>query len=307
MVGGFITSRQDVRLTEIDDVLIPLVCKILKVIVTILGILFIAEAYGLESTSVLTTLGIGGLAVAMAARDTIANLFGSITVLFDRPFRIGDWICVGDIDGTVERVGFRSTRVRTFYNSVISIPNSRLVDTHVDNYGQREYRRIKTQVSVTYDTPPDKIEAFCEGIRELIRLHPYTRKDYYHVYLNQFASSSLDILLYTFVKVPDWATELRERHRLFLDIIRLAERMDIEFAFPDPDAATCSEGRPPRGRRCLRGPRTSSNHGQDQAAELFAERYGEGPVLIPPVQIDSTPRSRARKAREEARGDGKPS
>ena len=87
-------------------------------------------------------------------------------------------------------------------------------------------------LGVQYDTTPEQVEAFCEGIRELIRRHPYTRKDYYHVYLNQFGSSSLDILLYCFVECPDWSVELREKHRLFLDIIELAQRLGVSFAFP---------------------------------------------------------------------------
>ena len=102
----------------------------------------------------------------------------------------------------------------------------------MDNYGRRKYRRWKTHVSITYDTPPEKIDAFCEGIRELIRVHPYTRKDYYQVWLHQFAASSFDVLVYVFHEAPDWTTELRERHRLMLDIIRLAKHLGVEFAFP---------------------------------------------------------------------------
>jgi MscS family membrane protein len=98
--------------------------------------------------------------------------------------------------------------------------------------GSRRYRRIKTTLTLTYDTPPAKVEAFCEGVRELIRTHPYTRKDYFHVYLNDFSASSIDVMLYCFVETPDWATELRERHRLLADILRLAESLQVEFAFP---------------------------------------------------------------------------
>jgi MscS family membrane protein len=122
--------------------------------------------------------------------------------------------------------------VRTFYNSLVTIPNGNLVRAVVDNYGQRRYRRWSTHINITYDTKPDTIESFCEGIRELIRLHPYTRKDYYQVWLHQFGAHSLDVLLYVFWKVPDWQTELRERHRLMGDIIRLADRLGVEFAFP---------------------------------------------------------------------------
>ena len=162
----------------------------------------------------------------------IAILFGSFTVLIDRPFEVGEWVVTNEIEGTVESVGFRSTRIRTFYDSVITLPNSLLTTTSVDNMGSRKYRRVKTFLGVQYDTTPEQMDAFCEGVRELIRRHPYTRKDYYHVYFNQFSDSSLNILLYCFLDCPDWAIELRERHRLFNDILRLGKQLKIEFAFP---------------------------------------------------------------------------
>ncbi len=218
--------------TKVDDILVPLIRRAVKVVVLAFGILFMAQNLNIDITSLLAGLGIGGLAFALAAKDTVENLFGSVTVLIDRPFQIGDWVVIGDLEGTVEEIGFRSTRIRTFYNSKITVPNSRLVNSSVDNLGEREYRRVKCQIAVQYDTSPDKIEAFCEGIRELIRARPYLRKDYYMVYLNEFADSSLNILLYAFFMTPDWATELRERHRLFVDIVRLAHRLEVEFAFP---------------------------------------------------------------------------
>ena len=102
----------------------------------------------------------------------------------------------------------------------------------VDNYGRRKYRRWSTHLNIAYHTTPEQIDAFCEGIREIIRLHPYTRKDYYQVWMHKFGPHSLDILLYVFFETPDWNTELRERHRLSLDIMRLADRLNVEFAFP---------------------------------------------------------------------------
>ena len=215
-----------------DDLLVPLVRKSLKVFVTAFGLVFIADNLDVNVSSLLAGLGLGGIAIALAAQDTIKNLFGSITVLFDRPFSVGDWVVIEDTEGTVEELGFRSTRIRTFYNSVITLPNATLIDAAVDNYGSRTYRRWKTVLSLTWDTPPDKIEAFCEGARELIRRHPYTRKDYYHVYLNDFGASDLQVLLYMFFNTPDWSTELRERHRLGVDILRLAQALGVSFAFP---------------------------------------------------------------------------
>jgi MscS family membrane protein len=224
-----LASRTESR---VDDILVPLVRRALKIAVLAFGVLFVAQNLDIDITSLLAGLGLGGLAFALAAKDTVENLFGSVTVLIDRPFQIGDWVVIDDLEGTVEEIGFRSTRIRTFYNSVVTVPNSRLVNTAVDNLGARRYRRLKCMIGVQYDTDPERLDAFCEGIRELIRLHPYTRKDYYMVYFNEFSDSSLNVLLYVFFDTPDWATELRERHRLLVDIVRLARRLGVQFAFP---------------------------------------------------------------------------
>ncbi|MEC7501234.1 MAG: mechanosensitive ion channel family protein [Planctomycetota bacterium] len=218
--------------SKFDDLLVQLLSKSLKVFFVCVGVLTAAQAFGLPIAGLLGGMGIGGAAIALASKDTFSNIFGSFTVLADRPFEVGDWVITNHVEGTVEAVGFRSTRIRTFYNSLITLPNSLLTTTSVDNMGARRYRRINTSLGVQYNTTPEQIDAFCEGIRELIRRHPYTRKDYYHVYFNQFSDSSLNILLYCFLECPDWAIELRERHRLFNDILRLAQKLKVDFAFP---------------------------------------------------------------------------
>jgi MscS family membrane protein len=218
--------------TKYDDILIPLLRKTAKVFVIAFGVIYGAQNLQIDIVPLITGLGIGGLAFAFAAKDTVENFFGSVAVILDRPFEEGDWVVIDDVEGTVEELGLRSTRIRTFYNSQVSVPNSILVRAKVDNYGRRRYRRWKTYVGVQYDTPPEKLLAFTEGIRELVRRHPYTRKDYYQVWCNDFNDSSLDILLYVFFEVPDWATELRERERLFVDIVRLADCLGVQFAFP---------------------------------------------------------------------------
>jgi MscS family membrane protein len=232
LLGEFFASKASRTETKFDDLLIPLVRKTIKIFIAIFGLIYIADSLDISIVPLLTGLGIGGVGFAFAAKDTLEHFFGSVTVIADRPFQVGDWVVIGDVEGTVEEVGFRSTRVRTFYNSLVTIPNGNLVRAVVDNYGRRKYRRYSTHINITYDTPPEKIEAFCEGIRELVRLHPYTRKDYYQIWLHEFGAHSLDVLLYVFWQTPDWQTELRERHRLMLDIVRLADRMGVEFAFP---------------------------------------------------------------------------
>jgi MscS family membrane protein len=230
--GAILMQRAERTASKFDDILIPLVRKTLKIFIVALGVFYGAQHLNINIVPLLTGLGIGGLAFAFAAKDTIENLFGSVAVVLDRPFEVGDWVVVGDIEGTIEELGFRSTRIRTFYNSLVTMPNAALVRATVDNYGRRRYRRWKTYIGVQYDTTPEQLLAFTEGIRELVRQHPYTRKDYYQVWANDFADSSLNILVYVFHEVPDWSTELRERERLFIDIVRLADRLGVQFAFP---------------------------------------------------------------------------
>ena len=185
-------------------------------------------------------LGLGGLAFALASKDMVQNLFGSVTILLDRTFAVGDWIIVDGKEGSVESIGFRSTRIRTFYNSMLTVPNSTFITASVDNMGERRYRRLSTKLGLAYETPPDKIEAFCEGVRELVRQHPYMRKDYFHVYFNGYADSALEILVYVFWETPEWSTELRERHRFLLDRGYFDEQMAIPQAWLELGAIAIS-------------------------------------------------------------------
>jgi MscS family membrane protein len=224
-----ITSQTD---SKLDDQLVPLLRKSLKVFVVAVGVLFILQNNGINVTSLLAGLGIGGLAVALAARDTLANFFGSVTIFVDKPFQIGDWVKVGSLEGTVEEVGFRSTRIRTFYNSVITVPNSKLADSEIDNLGLREYRRFKTSINLTYDTTPEQMEAFVEGVKAIVRSTPAIRQDYYEIHFESLGAHSLDVLVYIFFKVPSWSDELQNRHNFLLDVMRLAREIGVEFAFP---------------------------------------------------------------------------
>jgi MscS family membrane protein len=254
IVTALLEARAAGTQNRFDDLLVPLARKSLKVFIAAFGVVFIADTLDVEISSLLAGLGLGGLAVALAAQDAVKNLFGSLMVLIDRPFSVGDWVVIGDHEGTVEEVGFRSVRIRTFYNSLITLPNSNLISSAVDNYGARRYRRWSTRLAIAYGTPPERIDAFCEGIRELVREHPRMWQDNYHVYLSSFGDSALEILLYVFFEVPDWSAELAERHGLALDVLRLADRLEVELAFPtrtvwlhradDPEAAA-GEAAPP--------------------------------------------------------------
>ncbi|HVP12829.1 MAG TPA: mechanosensitive ion channel family protein, partial [Phycisphaerae bacterium] len=235
IVTGLISSLVARTPTRLDDVLVPLARKTAKIVVIVAGLLFILKAMNVDQKTIqnlLAGLGIGGLAFALAAQESLKNFFGSITVVLDRPFQVGDWVKIGSVEGTVESVGLRSSRIRTFYDSEVIVPNSDLITATIDNMGRRRYRRTNCKLSVVYSTTPARLEAFCEGIRELIRRHPHTRKDNYNIWVAEFGPSSIDVLLDCFHEIPDGVSEPEERHRLFLDIIRLADRLGVEFAFP---------------------------------------------------------------------------
>ena len=275
---------------KFDDMLVPLLRRTLKIFILVVGVAFVASRLTEDLWKIVAGMSIGGAILAFAFKDSVENIFGTFTVLLDKPFQLGDWITVGDVDGTVEKVGFRSTRVRTFYNSIITVPNRHFVSSTVDNWGARRYRRITETLGLTYDTPPEKVEAFCEGVRELIRAHPYTRKDYYHVYLNGFGASSLDIMLYCFVETPDWSMELREKHRLFADILRLAGELEVEFAFPSHSVYMV----PPGGQEHQDGPQSDQEGnqlgraaGSRVAAHSLAPFGGDKPGRVKFIQASS--------------------
>ncbi|MEP3388481.1 MAG: mechanosensitive ion channel family protein [Reichenbachiella sp.] len=235
-----LTSVIDVYLTRLvnrtestlDDQLIPIIRKVLRVGVVVIGGLVILDSLDVPILPLLTGLSIGGLAFALAAQDTIKNFFGSFMIFVDKPFQIGDWIVSGDIDGMVEEVGFRSTRIRTFRNSVVSVPNGQLADRTIDNNGLRRLRRFKTTIQIKYDTPPSLIEAFVKGLNRIVKEHPKTNDEKYEIHFNDLGAHSLDILFYIFFEADSWTDELKFRQEILLDVLKLAEHLGVEFAYP---------------------------------------------------------------------------
>ena len=224
-----IAGRND---TNLDNHVVPIIRKVLRVFVIIVGGLFILQNLDVNITALLAGISIGGLALALAAQDTLKNFFGSLMIFIDKPFSVGQWISSGDIDGTVEEVGFRSTRIRTFRNSLTYVPNGKLADSTIDNHGLRQYRRFFMHIAVTYDTPPDLIEVFVEGLRKIVQRNPKTRKDFYIIEFNEMGDFSLKIMFYIFFAVPTWPEELKARHEILIEIVRLAEKLGVRFAFP---------------------------------------------------------------------------
>jgi MscS family membrane protein len=224
-----LTSRTD---TALDDQLVPIIRKSLKTFVAILSFVFIIQNLGYSVASLVAGLGIGGLAIALAAQQTLSNFFGSITILIDRPFAAGDWIETSDLEGVVEEVGFRSTRVRTFGKTQVTVPNSVLANSVINNWSRMPIRRVKMTVGVTYESSAEQMEKAVEGVRELLRAHPEVHQDFFLVYFTDFGGSSLDIFVYYFTQTTVWAEYLRVRQEVNLQIMRLLESLGMEVAFP---------------------------------------------------------------------------
>ena len=219
--------------TTLDDQLVPLLRKTLKVATLIIGGLFVLQNLNFNVTAILTGLSIGGLAFALAAQETIKNIFGSIMIFVDRPFQVGDYVEVRqDVIGIVEEVGLRSTRVRTFEQSLVSVPNGRMADMVIDNMQERFQRQLNTIVRITYDTPPELVQAFVEGIQSIINEHPCTDKNVYYVRFYELTDYSLNILVWCYFQTYYYETELKYREEVLLSIIRLADQMGVRFAYP---------------------------------------------------------------------------
>lgn len=221
--------------STLDDQLVPLAKKLIQALIIISTVLLILGHVGINLTALLAGLSIGGLALAFAAQDSVKNIFGSLMLLLDRSFQIGDQVLIPSIDGiegVIEEVGLRSTRIRTFDNSLISVPNGKLADAAINNLGLRVLRRFKFNLTITYDTPPALIEQFVYGVRELMYLQPLIKADTVNVHLYALESSSLVIRCSCYFETQDFSVELNTRQQLILDILRLADTIGVDFAFP---------------------------------------------------------------------------
>jgi MscS family membrane protein len=232
IIGEVIITSEHLRSRSLDSQLIQLGARFVGLVGAIAYLIHGADMLGLPAYSVLAGLGVGGLAVALAARDSVANLLGSILIMFEKPFRVGHLIRVDGTLGRVEDVGFRSTRIRTLDNSLISIPNNSVVNTKVENLTLRPARRQRFLVQVTYDTAPGKMTTLLEGIRKIITDHPFADSTNFHVRFNDFGDSSLNVLVIVHLTTDDYGLELKYREEILLQIMALVTGMGIDFAFP---------------------------------------------------------------------------
>ncbi|QJT10932.1 mechanosensitive ion channel family protein [Oceanidesulfovibrio marinus] len=221
------------RSASIRGTMLLIIGQIVKILAILAGLVAIANLFNQNSTRIVAALGIGGIALALAGKDTLENIFGTLVIMTTRPFAVGDWILVDQVEGTVEKVGVRSTSIRTFYNSEVTVPNAKFITSPVDNMGRRTWRRYKTFIGVAYDTPIENVNEFVQGLRQIVLDRPTMNKENFHIVVNDFGPWSLNIMVYVFFKTADWAEELKERHRFIMDTLALAETMGISITVPE--------------------------------------------------------------------------
>jgi MscS family membrane protein len=218
--------------TKTDDQLLPIGIKLLKAGIILFGLFHALSLMNVNVTAIIAGVSIGGLALALAAQETIKNFIGSLMIIIDKPFQVGDYIATGDLEGTVTEVGFRTSRIMMIDTSIISIPNGQLADSRVTNLGVRPMRMISMNLGVMYNTPPDKIEEFIEGIKAIVFEHPVMADEPLYVHLREFANSSINVFFRGYIKVLTFPEELVIREQVMFSILRLARRIGVSFAFP---------------------------------------------------------------------------
>ena len=233
VIGGeMLLKRADVTVSKQDDQLIPFAVEVTKVLVIIFAILIaVSTIFKLNVGSLVAGLGIGGLAIALAAKESLENLFGSFTIFFDKPFVVGDLVTIGGATGVVEKVGFRSTRLRTLEKSYLTIPNRKMIDAELDNLSLRTFRRVKFDVGLLYGTKMDVIKSIIQKIQGFIDEHPHTNQEG-QVRFMDFGSSSLNVMVLYYIDTMDWDTYLKIKEEINFKIMEIVESEESDFAFP---------------------------------------------------------------------------
>ena len=220
----------DDELDGTEKTLISAIQSALRFVIIFVGSIFIADSFGFDLTSLIAGLGISGIALALAAKDTISNFFGAVTVLLDRPFKVGDWIVVGSSEGEVIEITLRTTLIRTSLDTVISMPNANLVNKPVENYGKRRWRRWQTQLHLDINSDPESIENFCDAVLKIISDNEFTTKvDSSFCRVSAISAQSLDIAINLYWDISSGIQEREQRELLILSIMSQAKENKLEF------------------------------------------------------------------------------
>lgn len=217
---------------RLDPLLASFLVKAVKAVIVALAVVMIIQQLGYNVSGVIAGLGLGGLAVALAAQDALANIFAGIVIIADRPFSVGDWISTPAVEGTVEEVSFRSTKIRTFAQALVTVPNKVLANEAVTNWTRMGKRRVSFNLQVALHTPREKLERCVRRIRETLQNDPDIHPETILVYFESFGESSLEIILYFFTKTTAYAEYLAVKESINFKIIEILEDEGVTLARP---------------------------------------------------------------------------
>lgn len=217
---------------EFNKILLPFISKFLRIVTFIFAFTIIVQEWNYDISGLIAGFGLGGLAFALAAKDALSNIFGGIVIILDKPFSIGDWIKTSSVEGVVEDITFRSTKIRTFAQALVTVPNTTLANDSITNWSRMGKRRITFNLGVAYSTPVDKLKILTDEIREMLYNHPGIDNETIFVRFDNFNESSLDIFLYFFTVTTDWSDFLQVKEDVNLKILELVEQNNITIAFP---------------------------------------------------------------------------
>lgn len=216
----------------VDKLIAPFISKVFRFIIFVIGIAIVASEWGFDVNGFVAGLGIGGLAFALAAKDTLSNLFGGAVIITEKPFTIGDWIIVGDVEGTVEDINIRSTKIRKFNKSIVTVPNSRIADSNIINFSKRAIRRISYELKIHIDTPISDIKAVVADINQMLIDHPEINNETIFVKFNKFGKGSFNLFLYYFSNTSDWGEYLTIAEDTNFRIMEILEARGVKLAVP---------------------------------------------------------------------------
>lgn len=217
---------------KIDKILIPLLSKTLQLVIIAISATIVLQEFGYSIEGFIAGLGLGGLAISLAARDALANILGGVVIISEKPFDLGDWILTPSVEGTVEDIGFRSTKVRTFADALVTVPNNTLANENITNWSKMGKRQIQFSIRIVYDTPNNKIKRVIERIDSLLREHEGVHPDTILVNFDKYQEDGLDIFLYFFTKTTVWAEHLQVREDINFKILDILQEENVEIAMP---------------------------------------------------------------------------
>jgi MscS family membrane protein len=223
---------------DFDDQIVPIIRKAIRAAIWILGIIIALNNAGYNVGALLAGLGIGGLALAMAAKDTVANIFGGITIFTDKPFTINDRVKINGFDGTITEIGIRSTRLKTLENRIVTIPNSKFTDGMVENVSSEPHRKVVLKLGLTYDTTADKIQNGMKALKEIVDINDQLEENAV-ISFTEFGDFALGILFIYYIKKD--GDIMGAQTEVNLEIKKRFEELGIEMAFPTQTVYTIPE------------------------------------------------------------------